>query len=84
MTGRKEAMNIGVNPLAVLCHRIFYVLQPLMPPPKTRKAKLDDDGMAVCSFLKSIHDKKVLGPLAEASSDSTKPTKIIEEQKNNF
>ena len=45
---------------------------------------LNDEGMAACGFLGIFMTWKVVGSLSEVSRDSTKPTKMIAEQENNF
>ena len=49
-----------------------------------RTSVLNDDSMAVCGFLGIFMARKVLGSLSEASFDSTRPTKMIAEQENDF
>ena len=45
---------------------------------------LNDDAIAVYGFLEIFITRKVLGSLSEVSRDSTKPTKMIAKQENNF
>ena len=45
---------------------------------------LNDDSLAACGFLGIFITRKVLGSVSDVSRDSTKPTKMIAEQENNF
>ena len=45
---------------------------------------LNDDCMVACGILGIFMKRKVLGSLLKVSRDSTKPTKIVAEQENNF
>ena len=49
-----------------------------------RTSVLNDECTAAYSFLGIIMTQKVLGSISEVSRDSTKPTNMIAEQKNNF
>ena len=49
----------------------------------TRKVP-GDDGIVACGILGIFMTRKVLGSLSKVSCGSTKPTKMIAEQENNF
>ena len=49
-----------------------------------RTSMLNDDDMAAYGFLGIFMTRKLLDSLSEVSLYSTKPTKMIAEQKNSF
>ena len=51
---------------------------------RANSSMLKDDGMAACGFLGIFITQNALASLSKVSSDSTKSTKMIEEQKNIF